>query len=145
ALIDGKPAAHANVFVAQWRVLARVLDVKANRLEKTLYDPALHARTQAVEWVQFRLNDRGDDLEIVQPVRVLRQKGYETGDAFCSAKGAAWMNATFCPPVPVNRACSEWAAANHFDKGRVAALKFRFDPGSRLYEWVETGPFFTAD
>src|SRR5207302_211593 len=35
ALLDGKPAAHANVFVAQWRVLGRPLDVKANRLDKT--------------------------------------------------------------------------------------------------------------
>ncbi len=143
ALIDGKPSPHANVFVAQWRVLGRVLERKPNRLEKTYFDAVLFARTQAVEWVQFRLNDREDELEILQPVRVLRQKGHEKGEAFCSAKEAAWMNQSFCPPVPVNREASEWAECNHFDKGRVAALKFRFDPRSRLYEWVELGPFLS--
>ena len=145
AFIDGKPAPHANVFVAQWRVVARVLDVPANRLEKTYYDPALHDKTQNVEWLQFRLNDSDDDLEIVQPIRVLRQKGFENGPAFCSAKDVTWMNQSFCPPVPFTRDCTEWAECNHFDKGRIAALKFRFDPKSRLYEWVATGPFFMEE
>ena len=141
ALIGGKSASHANVFAASWRVLGRVLDVKENRLEKTVHDPVLFARTQAVEWVQFRLNAAEDDLDILQPVRVLRQKGFEKGEAFCSAKDAGWMNQTFCPPVPFNADATEWVETNHFDRGRIAALKFRLDPASRLYEWVEMGPF----
>jgi hypothetical protein len=77
----------------------------------------------------------------VQPVRILRQKEFETGEAFCAAKDAGWMNQSFCPPVPVNAAKTEWAVANHFDNSRVAAIKFRFNEGTRLYEWVEIGPF----
>lgn len=136
ALRDGQPLPQANVFVAKWRVLARILDSKRDYLEKT--PPDLHLRTQAVEWVQFRLNDREDDIEIVQPVRVLRQKGYEKGEAFTSA-AVAWMNQSFCPPVPFNRDASEWVDCNHFDRGRLAVLKYRFNPQTRLYEWVETG------
>jgi hypothetical protein len=30
---------------------------------------------------------------------------------------------------------------NHFQAGRVAALRYRFDAVRGLYEWVETGPF----
>ncbi len=140
AVKDGQLLPHANVFVAQWRVLARILDHQRDFLEKT--PAALHQKTQAVEWVQFRLNDRGDDIEILQPVRVLRQKGFEKGAAFSSAP-AAWMNQSFCPPVPFNGDASEWVECNHFDRGRLAVLKFRFHPQTRLYEWVETGPLLT--
>ena len=70
----GKAAPHANLFVAQWRTLGRPLVVKEDRLEKTSPSSVLFARTQDVEWVQFRLNDREDDIDIVQPVRRLRPR-----------------------------------------------------------------------
>jgi hypothetical protein len=139
AVFDGKPLPQANVFAAKWRVLGRPLDRKRDYLEKTPLDSLLMKRTQAVEWVQFRLNDREDDIEILQPVRILRQKGFERGDAFTSAP-VGWMNQSFCPPVPFNREASEWVDCNHFDGGRLAVLKYRFNPQTRLYEWVETGP-----
>ncbi len=133
ALVDGKLAPHANLFVAQWRVLGRVLVVKEDRLEKTYSDRVLFARTQDVEWAQFRLNDREDDIEIVQPVRPLRPAAGKLP--------AAWMNQSFCPPVPFNARADEWVVCNHFDRARLAVLKFRYDPASKRYAWVETGPF----
>jgi len=134
ALVNGKVAPHGNLFVAQWRTLARVLNTKEERLEKTLSDPLLFAKTQDVEYVQFRLNDREDDLEILQGVRKLRPKDSDK-------LPAATMNQSFCQPIAFNQDASEWAVCNHFDKGRLAVLKFRFDAASKRYDWVETGPF----
>jgi len=143
ALIGGQPAPHANVFMAKWRTLGRILDKKLDFLirkaEFTLSELTL--RTQNVECVQFRLNDREDDIEILQPVRFLRQKGFEQGPQFCSAADAGWINQSFVPAVPFNRDCTEWADCNHFAQGRLAALKYRFNPQLGLYEWVEMGPF----
>jgi hypothetical protein len=107
AVLGGRRLPNANVFVAKWRVVARLLDRSRNCLERTAVDAKLAAATQGVEWVQFRLNDREDDIEVLRP------------DG------------------------SERADANHFDRGRVAALRYRFDAGSGLYDWVETGPFLS--
>ncbi len=121
ARIGGKPAPNANVFAAKWRWGEK--------------------GARGVEWVQFRLNDRDDDLEILQPPVPLRQKGYEEGPEFCSAGNVAWMNQTFTPPVAWSRDCTEWADCNYFDGGRIAALKYAFRSGR--YEWIETGPAFS--
>ena len=139
ALIDGRTPPHANLFVAKWRVLGRVLDLKTGFLDKDAANPELAAASRAVEWVQFRLNDREDDIEILQPVARLRQRGFETGPAFCSGK-VEWMNQSFCPPVPATRDCTTWADANHFDGDRVAALKYQFNVETKRYEWIEMGP-----
>jgi hypothetical protein len=96
--------------------------------------------TQGVEWMQFRLNDLEDDLEILQPVQSLRQKGFAAGSRFCGADEVKEMNQSFVQAVPFNNEATEWADVNHFDGGRIAALKYRFNPDTRLYEWVEIGP-----
>jgi hypothetical protein len=140
ALIGGKPAPNANLFVAKWRVAARLLDVKSDFLDKLNPDLEAFASTKGVEWMQFRLNDREDDIEILQAAGPLRQIGFETGESFCSAK-VGWMNQSFCPPVPANGDFTEWADCNHFDGERLAALKYRFHPLTGRYEWVELGPF----
>ena len=139
AHIAGKPAVNANVFVAKWRVLGRALDLKRDYLEKTAAPT-----TQGVEWVQFKLNAREDDIEILQPVRRMRQKGFEVGDAFCSAADAGSMNQSFCPPVAANADFTEWADCNHFDRGRLAVLRHRFNAATGLYEWTDTGPWLAA-
>lgn len=141
ALVNGKPAAHANVFVAKWRVVARVLDKEANALVHSTADREIHERTQGVEWLQFRLNDRADDVEIIQPAAALRQKGHEQGPSFCSADRVASMNQSFTPAVLFTSDGSEWADCNHFDGGRVAALKYTFNAKTGRYEWTATGPF----
>ncbi len=141
ARIGGKPAPHANVFVARWYVSARLLDRARNHLEHSTADIGFAGPRLFVEGVQFRLNEAGDDLEILRPAARLRQKGFESGERFTSAEGATWMNQSFTPAVPFNREASEWADAMAFDGGRLAAAKHRWDPASGLYEWVETGPF----
>lgn len=143
AKIHGRAVPHAGLFVAKWRTSGRVLDHARDDLEHSTAHPALKQNTLAVEWVQFRLNPAADDLEIVQPAGPLRQAGFEQGIAFSSAE-AAWMNQSFVPAVPYNAECTEWADANHFDLGRVAALKYRFHPQRERYEWVATGPFLSA-
>jgi hypothetical protein len=144
ALIGGRSVPHANLFVAKWRVLARVLDKKQNLLEHKVQDAEATQRTQNVEWVQFRLSDREDDIEILQPVSHLRQQGYEQGARFCRHAEVQYMNQTFVPAVPLDAACTQWADCNHFDQRWVAALKYRFHPRRGLYEWVETGPLLSA-
>ena len=46
--------------------------------------------------------------------------------------------------VPFNREATEWADCNHFDGGRLACLKYAFNPKSGLYEWTAIGPLLEA-
>lgn len=135
AMIDGQPAPHGNLFVVKWRIVGLKLDRQTGRI---IHDKDLWRRTQGVEWVQFRLTPNEDDIEIVQPVRSMRQKNYETGEKFCSAD-VNWMNQTFIQPVPFNDDATEWVDCNHFDRGRVSALKHKYNTERGIYEWTETG------
>jgi hypothetical protein len=137
ALIRGMPALGANSFVVLWRVVGVPFDAARNAVLRD--DGVLLKRTQGVEWLQFRLNADESDIDIVQAARGLRQKGFETGPAFCSRE-VGWMNQCFVPPVPLNAACTQWALCNHFDGGRIGCLKFAFDAETKRYQWVETGP-----
>ncbi len=139
AIIQGKPASNANVFVAKWRKCARAWDRQTNYVLHASEDPEIESLTQAVEWVQFRLNAAEDDIEILRPATALRQKGYEQGPRFCSAD-VHYINESFVQAVPFNRERTEWADCCHFDKGRIACLKNTFNRKSRLYDWTETGP-----
>ena len=131
ALIGGKVPAHAGLFVAKWRVVGK------NYSEGTPIN-ANSRKGQAVEWAQFRLNATRDDIEFVMPPQTLHQKGFSAGP-FCSLPEVAWMNQTFVQAVPFNAEADEWAEVNHFDGGCIAPLKYRYEPASGLYEWVETG------
>src|SRR5205823_3900318 len=84
ALINGQRAPHAGLFVAKWRVLGRILDTQTNFLTHSTSGPERDQRGQGVEWVQFRLHESQDDIDIVQSVQRLRQRGYESGKTFCS-------------------------------------------------------------
>jgi hypothetical protein len=137
AVLNGRPAPNANVFAAVWsRSAAGRLDPRTG-----LYaiDPGLETRTIEAVWCQFRLNDAEDDIEILQPPRKLRQKGYENGPSFCSHETASFMVASLVPAVAFNAECTEWAATQEMSVG-IAALKYRFNAAAGLYEWVETGP-----
>jgi hypothetical protein len=141
AKIGGKPAPSANVFVAKWYVHARHLDKAKNFLEHGTADIRFGGPQLFVEGLQFRLNDREDDIEILRPAEPLRQKGYEKGERFSSAEPVAWMNQPFVPAVPFNRDATEWADCMGFDGGRVAPARYVWNPKTGLYEWTETGPF----
>jgi hypothetical protein len=137
ALIGGQPAPNANLFVAEWtRSAAGTLDAKTQIYD---YDPKLERSTLHSEWCQFRLNEKGDDIEILQAPQMMRQRGYEAPGSFCSEKAATFMVHSLVPPVPFNDHCTEWAETNHLSSG-IAAIKFRFNSETNLYEWVETGP-----
>lgn len=140
AKIDGRTPPHAGLFVAKWRTRGRILNRDTNYLEHATVGPRDGRIGQGVEWVQFRLNAAGDDLEILQTARPLRQAGYLDGPKFTAADDVEWMNQSFVPAVPFNAEATEWADVNAFDGGRIAALKYRFNPTTKLYEWVEIGP-----
>jgi hypothetical protein len=138
AVIGGRPAPHANVFAVHWCVEASgELDPLTGNVA---YDPQLANRSHTVMECQFRLNDARDDIEILRPPRPLRQAGFECGPAFCSVAEARIMIQSLVPPVPYNADCTEWAVINDMGDAGLAALKFRFNAGTGLYDWVETGP-----
>lgn len=139
AKINGQPVPHANIFVAKWRIVGRMLNEEKDRLEHANSQEG-RRDTQGVEWLQFRLNAAEDDIEIIQPAGALRQKGFETGPAFCSAASISKMNQSFTPPVPFSRDGSAWVDCNHFDQSKIAVLKYVYNPQRGLYEWTETGP-----
>jgi len=137
ALINGKPAPHANVFAATWRVNPRILDPSGKYL--MYWDEIQPPPVDCVEWIQFRLNERENDLEIIQPATRLRERGYEAGPAFCRHESAKVMNQSFVQPVPLNTSADEWIAVEHFGH-RLAAVRFTFDRALGRYAWTQTGP-----
>lgn len=140
AKIDGRTPPHAGLFVVKWRTRGRILNRDTNYLEHATVGPNEGRIGQLVEWVQFRLNAAGDDIDIVQSARTLRQTGYLEGPKFTAADDVVWMNQSFVPAVPFSADATEWADVNSFDGGRIAAMKYRFNLQSGVYEWVEIGP-----
>jgi hypothetical protein len=144
AVIDGRPAPQANVFVASWRRnnFGRVNPDTGLVHERVTDDVERRLR---VENVQFRLNDSGDDIELLTPVELATERGYEKGSEFCSRGAFDWMNQNFTQPIPFDDLACEWISINHFSGGKVAAIKQRYNPGRGLYEWVETGPMLSTE
>jgi hypothetical protein len=153
AVHQGKRMPNENVFVLKWSI--RTLLERDGRL----LTPELHAdqwpeghtyvrRLYRIEWLQFRLNDNGDDIEILQPISVLRQKGYEAGEAYCSLAPDTYMNHVMTPPVPEDASCTVWLACDTFGPvpgqpsvhGRIAPVAFEWNGATGLYEWTRTGP-----
>lgn len=139
AKIKGRPAVNANVFVCKFRRVAREIDPKTNVVKGTDPDPRMVAQTGIVEWVQFRLNDKEDDLVILQPTRQMRQKGYESGRAYCRHEQATNYAQEKVNPLPYSEDRTEWVDLMSSNLG-YAAVRSVFNPKTRLYEWVETGP-----
>ena len=138
AVIGGKTPAHANVFVIKWRVIALLLDEKGEVRADMRGSQRIG---QGVESVQIRLNDDGNDLEIIQPAATMRQVGFEAGAVVCNLPRYGWMNQTYVNAVPFNDTYTEWVDVNHFAGDRIAALRYRFNADKCRYEWIETGPW----
>jgi len=135
AKVGGAPAPNGNVFVAKWRVNSKgMLDPATGAITRP---PEGYGSMMAVEWVQFRLNDKEDDIEILQPVQRLRRKGCQEADICCTLDNPAGMNQTFVQAVPFNREATEWVDVCHCG-GMIFALKYGFDASSGRYEWVAT-------
>jgi len=144
AVIDGRPAPHSNLFVLKWIRKARYIDPGTGYMPNVKEtDPWLQANTECVEWAQLRLNDREDEMEVVQPVGVMRQRGFESAYAFCDAD-VQWMSQTFTQPVPFNEDATEWVDFNFFNQKRIAAIRYAFNATRGVYEWVQTGPLISG-
>jgi hypothetical protein len=134
AILGGRVPAHAGVFVAKWRTRG------VNFVDGHV-DPPGSRVGQGVEWVQFRLNAGETDIEIIEPLARLRQVGYERGPLICPLPNYGWMNQTYVNAVPFNADADQWVDANHFDRNRVAPLRYAFNPRRGRYEWVQTGNY----
>lgn len=139
AMVDGTPAPNANFFGLIWYVLPRVLDRHRNYMYAGREKP-LPLESLRCHWLQFRLNEAEDDIEILQPVREFRESGFETGKAFCRHQKARAMNISFVPAVPFNADKTEWAQMMHLDGQYCTVALLRWDPSTGLYEWNRTGP-----
>ena len=147
----GAPISHANVFAVKWYRYAQLQ--RDGMLVQPNDDPAgpwpeafrwpegfdVQARTFRLEWMQFRLNDDETDIEPLTQPAVLRQRGYEAGDAFCNLGSGVQVNHAMKPPVKADPAGAEWVDVNGFSAG-AAAVRYSFNPGIGLYEWTHTGP-----
>lgn len=102
-----------------------------------------------LEWLQFRLNENEDDIEIVCGPELVCQKGYGGDDEFSSLGGGYTMIHALTPPAPENDTHMQWIEYDTFEKvslthpypphGRVAPVRYVFNREKRLYEWVDTG------
>ena len=141
AIFRGGRVPHENVFVATWYCCARAKGTGVDDLPSAEFEEELFEKVFGIEWAQFRLNDSGTDIEMLQPPCMMRQKGYEQGGLFCSIEPRCAMNKWYVTPAPYTEDHSEWVQVPHFTRG-IAAIRFMFNPSTRLYEWVQTGPLF---
>lgn len=157
---NGELLPNGNVFVIKW--YRRPFLMRDGKCISTtdVHNPGawpggeeIEARTLRVDWMQVRLNEAEDDLEIIQPEQTLRQVGYNSDEEFCSLGPRRQMNHSMVPPIAVDEACREWIEFDTFTPydisnttfGQVAPIRYRFDEESRLYQWVETGNLLTVD
>lgn len=152
ACLHGEPLAHANVFVVKWYRWAHRRDGErilhpGDRAHQWADGLAIKHQTLRVEWAQFRLKDASDDIELLTQPGVLRQRGHEVGEAFCSLGSQVQMNHAMKPPVAEDAACRSWVSVDtfppyanrHHDHGTVAPVRMTFNDATGLYEWTDTG------
>lgn len=134
-----------NVFCAMWYQVPRPIDRQTGRLllikdAKAVNAQASHEAHTRLGSVQFRLNDAEDNIEFITPLTVLSQKGYESGEVFCSlGHEVTGVNHWYTPLMPFNESCSQWVDVRHFYPRGVAATMMEFNPKLGRYEWVKTG------
>ncbi len=141
ALRNGEPLPTANHFVVKWYI--RPCLEMGGRLVNlwepgSTVDPRTLGRyAYTLEWMQFRLNEAEDDIEIISPARELRQQGYDQGDVISSLGESKGIHHGFGDAVP-NDSFTEWVEVLQCEK-KLAAVRYAFDPATGLYEWVQTG------
>lgn len=141
----GSPVAalpHENVFVTTWYCEPRARGADAEHVPSAVWDRALYRAAFHIGWMQFRLADDGNDIDILQPPQPMRQRGFEHGDVFCDMVPPCYMNKWYVRPAAYNAEQSEWVQVPHFQYG-LAAIRWQFNAQSGLYEWVQTGPLLT--
>ncbi|MCK5844027.1 MAG: hypothetical protein KAG97_04915 [Victivallales bacterium] len=136
ATIDGELIPHHNHFVIKWYTYPKIEKDGLRHLDSDLTVEIIR-----LEWVQCRLNDAEDDIEIIHGPERLRQVGYETGEHFCSLESLTkCMNHSITPAVPYTDDSSEWVEVDHFYSGILAPVRYKYDTSLKRYQWVETGP-----
>ncbi|MFA6290761.1 MAG: hypothetical protein WC637_03210 [Victivallales bacterium] len=106
-------------------------------------------KTIRLEWLQFRLNENEDDIEIVHGPELVCQKGYGGDEVFSSLGAGYTMIHALTPPAPEDGSLTHWIEYDTFEKvslnhpypphGRVAPVRYVFNREKRLYEWIDTG------
>lgn len=152
ALVNGAPAVNANCFVLKYRICARVRHPDGYLIWNQ-HPEELTEATQGVHWLQFRLSDDESNIEITSPARPIRQLGFEDGSQFCRHAQCQFVNQSYVQPIPYSDNFQEWAGVCHFNfqdmrhtAGSLqAVLKYKFNPASRLYEWIETSPLLRSE
>jgi hypothetical protein len=158
ALLKGKRMPNENVFVLKWS-RRTLLERDGRLLTPELHDdlwPEGHTyvrRLYRTKWLQFRLNDKEDDIEIIRPKGPLSQKGYESGEAFCSLGPGYFQNHAMTPPVPEDASCTTWMACDTFDSapgdkyihGTITPVAFTWNTETGLYEWTRTGSIHSIE
>ena len=152
AVLDGKPMPNANVFVVKWYRWAHLRDGErilhpSHGRHEWAEGLAIKQQTLRVEWMQFRFSRARDEIEPLTQPGVLRQRNYESGEAFCSLGPGVQMNHAMKPPVAEDPSCLTWVSCDSFtpynldyrDHGAVAPVRFAFHAPTGLYEWTETG------
>jgi len=141
AVRNGKPIPSANHFVAKWYIRpciemnGRLVNLWDKKSPVKPADLGIYAN--CLEWMQFRLNDAEDDIEIISLAKQLRQKGYNQDNTVSTLGPCMGMHHGFGDAVP-NESFSEWIEVCQFEN-KMAAVRYSFDPTCGLYEWVETG------
>lgn len=146
ARIGGRAAPHANLFVLTWYQYARAFSAP-DRLERPLADASarIGGKTRSVQHVHVRLNDAGDDIELLDPVSDLVAPDLSPDDP-----RARRINLTYIQAQPYDGSATEWVHQfmpgwpdpKQPDAAGPAAVRFRYNAGRHRYEWVETGPRF---
>jgi len=152
ALVNGRRVAHENHFVVMWRECGRMTDARGHLCWP---EPGQEAHgAQALE-MQFRLNDQGDDIEIIRPAQPLRQQGMPDGQ-ICRWPEVGELIKGYVPAVPMNAECSEWLDLNTASerdgidpslkpRSSVLPSQYRWDPSREVYNWVASGPLWGTD
>lgn len=142
AMQQGKVPSHHNLFVIKWYTYGKVVEG-----DRVLIDEDLMSKTMHIEWLQCRLNDSEDDIEIIEPAAAMRQKhfGMDKPGAglcakFCEQSDAAFMNHAMVAPVPYSEAADQWVEIDHFNGGSLASVRYAYNAARHRYEWVQTGP-----
>lgn len=147
AVINGAVPQHAGLFVFMWHREIRELDPQTGFMLHYKESIQKLLDVSVTEWVQVRLNDSEDDLDIIQPKQTLRQKNHHLGYPFCELETRR-MVLTMNPPVPFNSTGTEWIGSSSYEDiartSRVATLRMSFNPQTGLYEWTDCGPLSIA-
>lgn len=159
AVRDGRPMPNANRFVVHWYRYAHLArngellnPIVGRGTVEWREGLVLFKKVMRLEWAQFRLRDDETDIEIIQPPQVMRQRGFDSDLNYCPLGENYAMNLGGSAPTPLNDDRTEWVEFDVFSTDhevhvphgvvKAAPIRYRFNPDTRLYEWVETGRLF---